>query len=103
MRVKELTDIAYHYIPTKHALDRLQERFGTTDRHKIKMAILNSTMSYKNTDDTINIAINDWEYFVVTYGEGTEPIMITFKTKSDNDVSVYEKYAMARKGVERKL
>ena len=102
MRVKELNDIAYHYIPTHHALQRLKERFGTTDRDKIKMAILNSVLSYKNTDNTINIAIHEGEYCVMTYDNGTEPIMSTFKTKSENNISVYEKYALAMKGVERK-
>jgi hypothetical protein len=100
-KIKELNDIAYHFILTKHAEERIQERFETLDRNKIKMSMLNSILSYKNTDNSFNIAINEFEYFVVKYNEYGIPIIITFKERSHNNISVYDKYILALKGVMR--
>lgn len=97
-----INEFAYHFIPTKHATERLQERFGTTDRQTIKKAILNSFFSYKNTDNSYNVAINEYEYFVFKFNEDNQPIMITFKEKSHNDITIYDKFIMALNGYDRK-
>lgn len=97
-----LNDIAYHFVLTKHAEERLAERFGTVDRQTIKEALLKPYLAYENTDGSYNIAINEWEYFVVKYNEHEQPIVITFKEKSHNSINIHEKLQLALAGYERR-
>jgi len=75
---KRLEFIAYNYLVSSHARERLKERraVGTT----IKDSILKSPLAWRLPDKTIKIAFNKNEYVVVSDTTGTHdmPTIITF-------------------------
>lgn len=95
-----LEEIADNYELTFHAKERIRERLGDAN---IKNAILNNVIAYFNYDGSINIAINDYEYFVFIPNEERQKyVCITFKEKSLNGINIYEKYHLAQVGWKRK-
>ena len=93
--------IAESYVLSKHAEERYNERFPNMD---IKEAILHNEISYFNTDGTINICFNKFEYVVVNaLGKNrNHPKVITFKETSHNFITVYDKRELAMKGIARR-
>lgn len=92
----ELKEVAENFILSKHAEQRIAERYPNID---IKKAILHPVIAYYNTDKSINIAINGYEYIVVapfTYK------VITFKEKSFNAIDIFAKRELAQKGIGRR-
>lgn len=94
---KDLIDIAEHFTLSFHARERIDERHPGLD---IKNAILNSVLAYFNTDGTINCAINQYEYFVIATDKFPYKV-ITFKEKSWNSKTIFDKQRYARLGYAR--
>ena len=94
----ELNEITEHLILSQHAKQRIAERYPELNVHK---AILNPLLAYFNTDGTINIALNGYEYMVVavkSYGCK----VVTLKEKSFNNIDIFTKREMAIRGYGRK-
>lgn len=94
---KRLQEIAENYNVRQHTLERIAERHPNLD---IKSTILNPVLAYYNTDGSINIALNEWEYLVVVR-ENHKYQIITFKEKSHNNINIFEKRKMAQDGYAR--
>ena len=91
----ELKEIAENFSLSRHAEERITERHPNID---IEQAILNPMLAYYNTDKSVNIAINKYEYLVVapyTYK------VITFKEKSHNNIDIFAKRELAKQGKKR--
>lgn len=95
LTAEELQDIAEHFTLSKHAEQRIAERYPDID---VKKAILTPLIAYYNTDRSINIAINGYEYIVIA---PYKYIVITFKEKSLNDIDIFTKRQMAMQGKKR--
>lgn len=94
---KMLEKIAYTYYLTKHSQDRIRERIGDKD---IKTLLLKSPLSWRNQDGTIIIAISIYAYFVVVEKDG-EFYIKTFCEKSENNMTVVDKFVLAYMGYKR--
>ena len=96
LTAEELREIAENFILTKHARQRITERYPDID---IRRAIMHPLLAYYNTDGSINIALNGYEYIVVAPNSYN---IITFKEKSLNDIDIFTKREMAIRGYGRK-
>lgn len=96
LTAEELREIAEHFVLTKHARQRIAERYPDID---IRRAIMHPILAYFNTDGSVNIALNGYEYIVVAPNSYH---IITFKEKSLNDIDIFTKREMAIKGYGRK-
>lgn len=96
----ELQEIANNCYLTKHAKERIKERKNYIN---IKKAIQNSFFAYYNTDGSINVAINPYEYFVIYYNNLYHNyVIVTFKAKSLNHINIFVKRSLALNGRERR-
>lgn len=95
----ELKEIAENFILSRHAQERIAERFPELDIYK---AILNPLIAYFNTDGSINIALNSFEYLVIATDRKPYKI-ITYKEKSHNNINVFIKRQMAMQGKSRAI
>lgn len=99
---------------TNHALKRLEWRSGMVVRFEngsinyketirnIKYRINHRILAYYNTDGSINIAINRYNYFVFAKDEERNVwVLITYKEQSYNDNDVFYKRKLALQGIER--
>lgn len=93
---EELQEIADNFILSVHAKEKIIERHPNIN---IKELILNPIVAYYNTDKSINIALNEYEYIVIAPDSYK---VITFKEKSWYSKTVFDKQDMARNGYERK-
>lgn len=96
----ELADIAEHICLSKHAREQLNIRNFGTNKADIRAVVLNPLLAYYNTDGSINIAVNRWEYFVfmkMDFGY----LMITYKEQSHNGIDIFAKREMAIRGYGR--
>ena len=98
---KEIQQIANNFIITNHASKRIKERLEIFDNEKIKELILKPHLAWRNTDNTINLAINSTQYFVIKK-DYKNYIIITFKEYSKNNITTDTKFAMAFWGKRRK-
>ncbi len=96
---KELKIISNNFILSKHARERLFERFPNIN---IKECIRNPILAYWNTDGSINVAIDRFNYIVLVQ-KGLKFLIITFKEKSLNNIDIYRKRELALSGYSRKL
>lgn len=96
LTTEELREIADNFILTHHAEQRITERYPNVD---IRKAILHPILAYYNTDGSINIALNSYEYIVVAPNSYH---IITFKEKSLNNIDIFTKQQLAIKGYGRK-
>lgn len=92
---KRLEFIAYNYLVSSHARDRLKERRAVYTT--LKESILKSPLAWRCPNGTIKIAFNKTEYIVVSDTTGTHnmPTIITFisldnRTVIDEFVTDYE-------------
>ena len=105
----ELYEVSNNIKFTYHAIDRLNVRLDLDvevygDRVIIMDLIRNSCLAYYNTDGSINVGINEFEYFVFipkSKYSHTYYLMITFKERSLNNITLQRKYELACKGVSR--
>lgn len=95
---RKLQEIADNYIVGIHAGERIAKRNAGID---IRSIILNPLLAYYNTDGSMNIALNEWEYLVVKRDGNTYKI-ITFKEKSHNNINIFEKRKFAQLGYARR-
>ena len=93
---EELQEIADNFILSNHAKEKIAERHPNVN---IKEIILNPIIAYYNTDQSINIALNEYEYLVIAPNSYT---VITFKEKSWYSKTVFDKQDMAKNGYDRK-
>lgn len=92
----ELEEIAERFVISRHAKQRIAERYNDID---IKKAILNPVIAYYNTDGSVNIAINGFEYIVISQYDYK---VITFKVRSFRGIDIFTKREMAVAGKGRK-
>ena len=95
---KMIEYIAHNFIITTHARFRILQR---STRNDIRRMILNSPLAWRNTDGTINIAIDYYHYIVVGEVDGKFKI-ITYQGRSYNGYSVVDKFVIAYRGIDRK-
>lgn len=95
----ELDEIANNYILTKHAEKMIGIRCPNLN---VRNSIRNPILAYFNTDGSVNITLNSYEYLVVALDDKPYRV-ITFKEKSYNGVTIYEKWSFAKNGYSRKL
>lgn len=95
---KKLQQIANNYVVSIHAGERIAKRKADID---IKSIILNPLLAYYNTDGSINIALNEYEYLVVKKHKDNTYIIITFKEKSHNNINIFQKRKLAQQGYSR--
>jgi len=94
----ELEEIADDYIITKHAQERIDTRYPDLD---IEGTIRHPMLAYFNTDGSVNIALNKFEYLVVA--TDCKPYkIVTFKEKSHHNIDIFQKREMAQNGYNRK-
>lgn len=91
--------MSQNYVLTLHAKVRLNERHKDLD---IVHTIKNPLLAYFNTDSSVNIALNKYEYLVVATDKKPYRI-VTFKEQSHYDNDIYMKRKLAQKGYERKI
>lgn len=109
-----IDEIKTYFRITNHAIDRLEQRTNTVVRfdngsvnynetiRNIKYKINHRILAYYNTDDTINIAIDRYNYFVFKKGYDNLWVLVTFKEKSYNDNDIFYKKRLAEIGYARK-
>lgn len=93
---EELQEIADNFILSNHSKEKIAERHPTAN---IKEIILNPIVAYYNTDKSINIALNEYEYLVIA---PDSYVIVTFKEKSWYSKTVFDKQDMAKNGYDRK-
>lgn len=94
---KKIEYIAHNHIVTKHAHKRLLQRYGKYDLRKM---ILDSPLSWRNTDGTINVAMNYDSYLVVLEQDNIF-MVLTYKGKSNNGFNVIDKLVLGYMGIDR--
>lgn len=93
----ELWDITDNFYLSYHARERIATRFPDLD---VANAIRNPILAYYNTDGSMNIAINEYEYLVVIKTGNTYKV-VTFKEKSHNNINIFKKREFALRGWDR--
>ena len=96
---EERQEIADNFCITKHAVERLRDR-GYID---IRALLKDPLVAYFNTDGSINVAQDEWNYLVFVWDEeGKIFKLITWKEESWYGKSVFDKQRMAMNGYERR-
>lgn len=96
----ELQEIADNFYISKHAKERLRER-GYVN---IRDLVLNPLVAYFNTDGSINVAQDEYNYLVFVWSERHQNFtLVTWKEESWYGKTVFDKQKMAKNGYERKL
>lgn len=96
---EELNEIANNYYISLHAKERLQERGNVN----IRNLVLNPLVAYFNTDGSVNVAMDEWNYLVFAYSEKHQNwTVVTWKEESWHGKTVFDKQEMARNGYGRK-
>ena len=76
----------------QNILDSMKDRYG----------LLKITLAYINTDGSVNVAITPYDYYVFDLSNDEKSwVLVTFKEKSYNDISIFEKLKLAQKGIGR--
>ena len=97
---KRLQEIAEKFVVSNHAEQKIAERNPDIN---IKEIILNPLLAYYNTDGSINIALNKYEYLVVNKNKNDDTYtVITFKEKSHNNIDIFAKRELAIQGYGRR-
>jgi hypothetical protein len=97
LTTEELKEIAENFILSKHAEQRITERNPELD---VRKAILKPLLAYFNTDGSVNIALNGFEYLVVATNYKPYKV-VTYKEKSHNNIDIVAKREMAMQGIGR--
>ena len=115
--IKFVENIINNLSFSEHSLERMKKRttkvkLYDNDVNKIKQNILDSmkdrygllkiTLAYINTDGSVNVAITPYDYYVFDLSNDEKSwVLVTFKEKSYNDISIFEKLKLAQKGIGR--
>ncbi len=95
----ERQEIANNFHISKHAAERLRDR-GNVD---IKALLKDPLVAYFNTDGSINVAQDEWNYLVFVWDDYHKNFnLITWKEESWYGKSVFDKQRMAQAGYGRK-
>lgn len=96
----ELKEIYDNLFISEHARERLQERVPVN----IKQLFESPLVAYFNTDGSVNVALDEYNYLVVQYCEHFKNWKaVTWKEKSWNSKTVFDKQRMAKAGYGRKV
>ena len=95
---EQLNEIANNYRLSKHAQERLAERGKGVN---VKKVLLNPLLAYFNTDGSINIAKDKFNYFVIVKKSERKYLVVTYKEKSKNNITIFDKWNLAKKGIDR--
>lgn len=101
LTTSELAEIASNFFISKHAKMRILERSELNTVEKIKEKILHPYVAYFNTDGSINIAVDRYNYFVVVEKENGGFLIITYKEPSLHGIDILTKQSLAKKGKAR--
>lgn len=118
---KELRVILHNFYCTRHVIERLNARKKNLIMYNIKGGVdflitkeniiedieNNCILAYYNTDGSVNVAIDEFNYYVFepTRDNTYFPYvwtLITFKEPSDNNITIYEKWGLAKVNYDRK-
>lgn len=80
-------------------MQRINERIGRNAN--VRQMILNSPLWFRNTDESIIIAIDQQRYFIVSESDNVFKL-ITVKEPSKNGYDIMDKFVLAYSGKERK-
>ena len=94
-----LKRIARNFRLSEHARMRLNERGSDVVVSEI---VLHPFLAYYNTDGTMNIAKDRYNYLVVAEKEDGTFVVITYKEKSYNNNDILYKRQLALRGYGRK-
>jgi predicted secreted hydrolase len=107
-------DIKDNYFISKHAQEQLEKRSDllvklpdgrinfTATKRNINQAMDDYVVAYYNTDGSVNIALNDYNYFVFAWNEERYSwTMITYKEMSWFSITIWDKQKMAIDGFDR--
>lgn len=96
------TELKYIYnnmFITNHAKQRMKERGAKISD------FLESDIHYQGLDKSYNIAVNDYEYFVVehnvNYNKGKKQkryTLVTFNARGRDNITIQDKIAMEKEG-----
>jgi hypothetical protein len=96
----ELQEIYNNLFISEHARERLRERVPVN----IKQLFESPLVAYFNTDGSVNVALDEYNYLVVQYCEHFKNWkVVTWKEKSWNSKTVFDKQRMAKAGYGRKV
>lgn len=116
---RTLNYILNHYYLCYHSVKRLDERRNLVARfpngHLDKWSTIkninldirkNLLIAYFNTDGSVNVAIDEYNYYVFTPQDDIEErkgmwALLTFKEKSHNNINIWEKRELAMTGYHR--
>lgn len=95
----ELQEIYSKLSYTNHVMERLSERQDVNIEELFK----NPVLAYFNTDGSVNIAKDEYNYLVCAYSEDYDNWRaITWKEKSHNNITIFQKQEFAKNGYDRK-
>lgn len=114
-----LEHILSNFYLWKHSIEKLKQRSdlvveknGEINKFLTKKNIVedirnNMILAYYNTDGSVNIAVDDYIYYVFEYQDENSQhpdkwLLYTYKEPSWYGIDIYEKQQLAIKGVDRK-
>jgi hypothetical protein len=86
---KKIQWIAYNFVLSEHAEFRMVQRDTLTNRN-LKNCIIDTVLAWKNTNGTISIALDLYNYIIVKI-ENDIPKIITFASTKEFDCTVVDK------------
>lgn len=96
---EELKEIENNLIITKHAKERIIERNSSVK--EVYDTIREPYIAYFNTDGSINIALNNWQCYIIARSKYEENKYVLLTYKDDVWLSMKKKQELARKGYSR--
>ena len=85
---KRIEFIAYNYVVSEHAKERLKER---SQYRTLKQCILNSSLAWRAADGYIKIAFSKYEYIIVAMSDNV-PVVVTFVNCKSNGDTVTDRF-----------
>lgn len=95
---KKLEYIAYNHITSHHFDEQFYKRNKKTEN--VRRLILESNLSWYNTDGNIVIAVSIDNCIIVRYSfKHKKYMLLTYKEKSQNGYNIIDKFIFAYRGV----
>lgn len=85
---KRIEYIAYNYVVSEHAIERLKTR---SQYRSLQQCILNSSLAWRAPDGYLKIAFSKYEYIVVAITED-EPVVVTFVNCKNSGDTVTDRF-----------
>jgi hypothetical protein len=96
----DLRIVSNNFKLTKHARQRINQRFKSSNRREIRKAVLEADFAYVAGDRVINVGLKDGSAFKFAQTRDCY-VMITYTEPSINRVSIRDKYRLACRGGNR--